>query len=301
MKLDYGQLLRRAWDIIWAHKFLILLGVIVALTNGGNASGSGYRFSDRDFNQTMPRDFEGFPEVPDLQAIPRDWGVPIALGGVLLVVVIALAIVLGLVLWVFATLARGGLIAAVDTIAAGGVSSFSQAFSAGLQKGWRLLGIGILPAIPGVLLLLGGLGIFGFSAGLTQILDLGRLPLGSGLLALIAGLGCIIAPIALALGLLRNFADRACMLENLGVFASYRRGWQVLSANIEPVVILFLIQIGIGIALALLGALPGVLLALCCVLWPVLLLIQGAIAAYFSTLWTLAWREWTVPNEGATA
>lgn len=28
-------------------------------------------------------------------------------------------------------------------------------------------------------------------------------------------------------------------------------------------------------------------------MWPLLLLIQGAIAAYFSTVWTLAWREWT--------
>lgn len=27
-------------------------------------------------------------------------------------------------------------------------------------------------------------------------------------------------------------------------------------------------------------------------LWPVLLLVNGAIAAYFSTLWTLAWRAW---------
>ncbi len=30
-EMDYGRLLRRAWDIIWAHKFLILLGVLVAL------------------------------------------------------------------------------------------------------------------------------------------------------------------------------------------------------------------------------------------------------------------------------
>lgn len=301
MNLDYGQLLRRAWDIIWAHKFLILLGVIVALTNGGNASGTGYQFNRGDFDQAMPRDFEDFPDMRDLQRIPRDWGVPIALGSVLLVIVIVLAILLGLVLWVIATFARGGLIAGVDTIAAGGVSSFSQAFSAGLQKGWRLLGIGILPAIPGLAMLLAGLGIVGFSLGLTQFLDMNWLPLGSGALALIGGLVCIIAPIALALGLLRNFADRACMLEDLGVFASYKRGWQVLSTNIGAVVILFLIQIGLGIALGLFGLLPGVLMALCCVLWPVLLLVRGTIAAYFSTLWTLAWREWTAPDKGADA
>jgi hypothetical protein len=39
--------------------------------------------------------------------------------------------------------------------------------------------------------------------------------------------------------------------------------------------------------------LPGLILVLCCVLWPLLLLIQGTKVAYFSTMWTLAWREWT--------
>lgn len=32
---------------------------------------------------------------------------------------------------------------------------------------------------------------------------------------------------------------------------------------------------------------------MCCFLWPLLLLIQGTVAAFFSTLWTLAWKEWT--------
>jgi hypothetical protein len=30
-----------------------------------------------------------------------------------------------------------------------------------------------------------------------------------------------------------------------------------------------------------------------CLLWPLMLLVEGAITAYFSTVWTLAWREWT--------
>ena len=38
---------------------------------------------------------------------------------------------------------------------------------------------------------------------------------------------------------------------------------------------------------------PGAILALCCLFWPVLLLFQGAVTAYFSTMWTLAWQEWT--------
>ncbi|RIK36158.1 MAG: hypothetical protein DCC55_28145, partial [Chloroflexi bacterium] len=45
------------------------------------------------------------------------------------------------------------------------------------------------------------------------------------------------------------------------------------------------------LAIVLLG--PGLVAVICCVLWPVLLIINGAITAYFSTVWTLAWRVWT--------
>jgi hypothetical protein len=90
------------------------------------------------------------------------------------------------------------------------------------------------------------------------------------------------------LNLLRVFANRACMLEGHGVFAAYRRGIRVLVDNLGSAVLLFLIQAGIGIALGIVLLLP----ALCCLLWPVLLLVQGTAAAYFSTMWTLAWRRW---------
>jgi hypothetical protein len=119
------------------------------------------------------------------------------------------------------------------------------------------------------------------------------LPPNAGLVAILAALACILVPIALVLSLLRTFANRACMLEDLGVFAAYRRGWDVLLENIGPALILFLLQIAISIGLGIVLFLPNVVMTVCCVLWPVLLLVQGTMAAYFSTVWTLAWREWT--------
>jgi hypothetical protein len=52
--------------------------------------------------------------------------------------------------------------------------------------------------------------------------------------------------------------------------------------------LLFLIQVAIGIVLGLVLLLP----ALCCLFWPLLILVQGASAAFFSTMWTLAWKRW---------
>jgi len=233
------------------------------------------------------------PQFPEMPQIP-DLGVVAPAVAIAAIIAIIAAVLIGLALWVVATIARGGLIAGASSVDEGRPSSFSQAWNAGWRKGWRLLGIGILPAIPAFLLtiiaLVFGLGVAGASYYGGE--DMIGLPF-AGLGVIVAGLACILVPLMLILGLLRTFANRACMLEDLGVFGSYRRGLQVLFGNVGPALILFLIQIAISIGIAVVGFLPGILLAICCVLWPLLILIQGAIAAYFSTLWTLAWRRWT--------
>jgi hypothetical protein len=141
--------------------------------------------------------------------------------------------------------------------------------------------------------LLAGLGATGLLAGFSQVLGAPMRRVGPNVGILAVGIICLALPISLVLNWLRTFANRACMIEDLGVLESYSRGWQVLTGNLGEAFVLFVIQIGIGIALGLLMIVPGILFALCCFLWPVLLLIQGTISAYFSTLWTLAWREWT--------
>jgi hypothetical protein len=116
---------------------------------------------------------------------------------------------------------------------------------------------------------------------------------GIGVGAVIVATLCVTVPIMLLVGLLSHFAYRACMLESTGVWASYRCGWQVLTAHVGPALIIFVLQLAIQIGLGVVLFVPGLLMALCCLLWPVLIAIQGAITAYFSTVWTLAWREWT--------
>ncbi len=289
--MEYGRLLSRAWDTIWGHKFLILLGVLAALGGGGgggSASGTGFRFDRLD----LPRPDEF--RIPEFR-VPGVAPTAVAVFAIIILVVVILAAV---ALWVVSTISRGGLIAAVDTIEGGGVSSFGQAWTAGWRKGWRLVGIALLPAIP--ILLFVGLAV---AAALALYLPTPAPARANvGIIAPIAiFLGCIVMPVALLLGALEAFANRACMLEDLGVFASYLRGLKVLFANFGPAVVLFLIQIAVSIGIAIVGILPGIVLAFCCLLWPLLLLVQGAISAYFSTMWTLAWRQWTGLTSAAEA
>jgi len=283
--MEYGKIVKRSADIVWQNKFLIILGILVALGSGSFGSaggGGGGGGSDQPFG-----DVGQVPEFEQIVAGATILGVVIAL--------ICVALLVFFVFWAISTIARGGLIAGVDDIESGEKSSFSKAWGAGWQKGWRLLGIGILPAIPALLLFVGGflalLTYGGFAALLGDEFVLPQVAAGLGVV--IACLACTLVLVTLVLSILRNFAERACMLEDLGVIDSYRRGTDVLKANLGEAIILFLLQLAIFIALGILLFLPGLVLFLCCCLWPLLLVVQGAVSAFVSALWTLAWRTWT--------
>lgn len=290
--MDYGRLIRRAVNVVWEHKFLIVLGILVALGGGGGSS-INYNFGggDFDFGQgTQPQTPPDFPQMPEL---PPEVGV--ALGGiaVLAVLLFCVALIVGLILFAVSTIARGGLIAGVEDIEEGQPTSLGQAWSAGWQRVWTLLGVNILPAIPAVLLAFIGVVMGVGAVGLSQMFG-PRVAVGGAVAAVLIPLACVLIPIALVLTLLRTFANRAVMLEGLGVMASYGRGWSVLLDNLGSAFVLFLLQILINVVVSLL-LLPGAILL--CLFWPLMFILQGALAAVFSTMWTLAWREWTGAGE----
>jgi hypothetical protein len=211
-------------------------------------------------------------------------------------VLLGIALTLGLAVWVVSTLARGALIAGASAADAGSVTTFGEAFTVAWRKGWTLLGIGVLPAIPGLALLLVSLAGVGAYMGAPKLIGGPGQAVGvRSAWAILGVLTCVALPLVFALNLLRTFANRACMLEGCGVFDAYGRGFRVLLDNFGSALLLFLIQVGFGLVLALILVLP----ALCCVLWPLLLLAQGTAAAYFSTMWTLAWRRWIGEDLGA--
>ena len=286
--MEYGKLVKRSVDIVWQNKFLIILGILVALGSGSFGSGGGGGGAGGGSGSNQP--FGDIGQAPEFEQIFAG----AAIAGVIIALICVIMVVF-FIFWAISTIARGGLIAGVDDIESGEKSSFSKAWSAGWQKGWRLLGIGILPAIPAFLLFIGGfLALLTYGGFAALFGDEFTLPaMSAGLGAVIACLACILVLVTLALSILRNFAERACMLEDTGVIDSYRRGTDVLKANLGEVIILFLLQIAIFIVLGILLFIPGLILFICCCLWPLLLVVQGAVSAFLSALWTLAWRTWT--------
>lgn len=208
--MAYQATLRRALDILLEHKYLIGLGVLIALGNGGGSnSGSAYTFGSDDPSQTgagmpLPDAWPGFAsgQLPS----PDAWILPAVIVGLL----ILLGIAIGLVVFVLSSVAQGGLAAGVNTIEEGGGSSFGQAWGMGWSRLWSLLGINFIPAIPvliGVLLILVSVGT---TIGFSTLLDAGSWSdaiVGAGIFLSIA-LMCILAPLTLGLSLLRTFAVR---------------------------------------------------------------------------------------------
>ena len=284
--MDYGALLRRAWTIVWEHKYLMVLGILAAFSGSGIATPNvNYRTSAEEWEDALDI-------LPGSGQFEPWTGV----ASVAIIALICIAFVIGLLLWAASIIARGGLIAGVDMIERGQDSTLGSAWRAGWQRGGTLIGIGLAPLIPALVLAAISLVAGGmiYAMRTTVQSDMAVRTVGGGLGIVIIAAVCVIVPIILILALLSTFANRACMFEGTGVWASYRRGWAVLRDNLGPALIIFLLQVAISIGLSIGLFIPGLIFALCCLLWPLLLLIHSAITAYFSSLWTLAWREWTL-------
>ncbi len=294
--MDYGNLFTKAWEIIWKNKFLIILGVLIALGGAGSGSGGGqgqFAFSGNDFNwEDLPQFGYGTPF--------QDLDLSLMAAGVILFIMLVF-IVIGLAFWVLGTIARGALINGVNEIELGNPTNFSETFRAGWNKGWKLIGIGLIPAIPGVILLIIGVTTFLTFGGMELLSRDEYGLLTTGIIIPLVILACVLIPISMLLSLLRTFANRACMLEDHDVFSAYKRGFEVLGDNLGPALILFLIQMAISIGIGIMLLIPGILIALCCLLWPVFILIEAAFTTYYSTLWTLAWNEWVSIEDPAVS
>jgi hypothetical protein len=118
-----------------------------------------------------------------------------------------------------------------------------------------------------------------------------------------------------------NQANSAIVVEDLRLMDGLRRGWEVSRKNLGPVLVIWLITAVIGFVIGLLIALPMLIVVvptvigfatsqgdlpttalllsgLCLVLYlPVLIVVQGILAAYIQSVWTLTFMRLTHPTQ----
>jgi len=311
--MNVERLLRESGRIVWRYKPLWALGIAMAACGGQNPAAS----VRLDFNFRV----SGSPDdlAPFLRLV--EWlGRP-----AVFVPLLGVGFALGLIFFVIASLAEGALIGGVQQ-AGSGEATLGGALAVGQSRLWpvlivRLL-IGVSLVVPLLLVLVPILLYFTRVLFATEVPPREVIAVFGALLACLLPLLCLLALTSIVLGWLEVLALRAIVIEGLGVWAALRRGWQLLRANFGRVILLWFIlviaQIVVGYAISLplgliggVSALPSLLeyadtgrfplrglipLALgTSVAWVISVAVGGVLLTYVSSLWTLAYQQFTRP------
>jgi len=349
--MNHVQILKRSWTITWKYRALWVLGFLLALTSGGGGngggSGSNSNFQFGDNNRFNFGDWSQFPEgladlMRSIEAGLRNFFRPDNMGTVigLIVGVSILAIALGVLFTIIRYVSEAGIIRMVNRYES---TEEKVSWRQGWRMGWsraafRLFLIDLVVYLPVVL---GVIALFGCAAlpvivGSVAAEDL-SVPglvatIGMVLLAVFA-----IFALTVVLGLFMELVHREAVLNDGGVFASIRTGWNLMRSHLKDIFILWLIMVGIqigvgiaGIPVFLLAVIIAVLLgggagvglyflldavATGAAAWGwgigvgvglfILLLVlifsflTGLFLVYRSSVWTLAYRDVTSPVRAA--
>jgi len=296
--MDFGYVLKRAWEIIWKFKVLWIFGILASCgqASGSSGSNSGYRFSSHESN--ISPQIQRFFNQLDLSVI----AILIAIGIIIALALIVLAILLG-------TVGRVGLIRGTMKAEQGAERlTFGELWSDGLTYFWRVFGLNL---IIGLIIFAVILALFIVGAILTG------LTLGLFLVCLIP-LICLIIPVMWAVSVVIEQANVALVVENLSITEGIKRGWQVVWANLGTMIVMSLILIlGVGLIGGAIIGLPLLVVAAPLVVGvttgtaeairngllvsgvffiiylPVLLVLSGILRAYTSSAWTLTFLRLT--------
>ena len=296
--MDFGYVLKRAWQIIWKFKVLWIFGILASCGQAGSSGGSnsGFRFSGQDINAG--------PQIERFfnQLNPALIAMLLGLGIFFVLALIVLAILLG-------TIGRVGLIRGTMKAEQGAERlTFGELWGDGLKYFWRVFGLNLLV---GVTIFVAVLVVFIFGAILTGI------TFGMFLFCLIP-LICLFIPVMWAVSVVIEQANIALVVENLGITDAINHGWRVVRDNIGTMIVMSLILflgvglIGgviIGIPLLIVGApmMMGVVTGtsdalrngmlvsgvLFLVYLPILLLLSGILRSYTTSAWTLTYLRLT--------
>lgn len=318
--MDYGGLIRQAWETTWRYRFLWVLGLFA----GGSASGlsigsnTGWRGnpgnfgipsgrSSGDSSTNLPPDFA--PTVARFFG-PGGW----VQSNIGLIVGAAIGIVaLALLFFVIGLIARGGMARATADIATGRSASSDSAWNAGVHYFWRNFGLALLTgaivlvialvvgAVAAVLIAIGAAGGAGVAAAMTAI----------GVILGIVSL-LVIVPFSIAFGIVIGYARRALVVEDLGPIGAVSSGISLLRRSLGKSLLVWLISIalgiGAGIGLAIVAAVAAIPLTLIGIgFWaaarftaPTIIYVVVAVTVFICVLWVLGsivntffWSYWT--------
>lgn len=154
--MEYGQILKRAWQITWKYKFLWVFGIAIALCRGQGGGGGNFNFGNRFSrggvqNGEVPMPPEVLRQIEQFINSQTFWALIIGLIiFILLVSIVSIAI---------GAYARGALVRSVNRIENGETMGFRQAWEEGKPSFRSLFGLELILSIPQLVIGLSILGI----------------------------------------------------------------------------------------------------------------------------------------------
>jgi hypothetical protein len=298
MNFNFGEVLSRAWQIVWKHKILWIFGIFAGCSGrGGGGSGGG-----GGGGGTGP----GTETFPELERTMEQLGQWISENPWIIAVFVLLILVLVVVGVFLGTIGRIGLIRGTYQAEQGADRMvFGELFSESMPYFWRVFGLSLL------------IGLIALVVFIPLVL-FGVLTAGVGFICLIP-LICLMIPILWGISVVIEQANVAIVLENMGIGDGLRKGWEVVRNNVGPMIVLALILfVGAGVVGFIL-ALPIILAVLpfvfgaatnntnplwfgvvCCAIYlPVLILLNGILTAYIQSVWALTYMRLTRPRDNA--
>jgi hypothetical protein len=299
--MDYGEVLSKAWKVIWKHKVLWIFGILASFGQGsggggGNGGGSGWRSSGNGtnpFSNLPPEWTRSFENLGHFVENIQWWGWVLFGLAILLLIVFFAAL---------ATIGKSGLILGTRQADQNDEKiPFGKLLHDSFHYFWRVFWFNFLA----------GLAIFIIIIAITvPFVLLGFLTLGMALLCFIP-LICLLVPVSWLISILLEQSIIAIVVEDIGMIEGLQRGWRVCKQNPWQLILMgIILAIGggiIGFILsipAILALLPLIIpfisgsmkslttvatisLLCCCLYLPFLYLLSGILTAYIQSSWTL--------------
>lgn len=277
--MNHSKILKRAWKILWDYKILWIFGIIVALTAGsGGGNGGGASSSNSNLGNwgKFNRDMSG-----DLGQLKKFFTSPEFVHTEQTLITVAIVLVcLGVIVAVLLTIARYvsqvSLVRMVDHYEDSGEKvSFRSGWRMGWSRAaWQLFLINLVIFVPVMIVV-----ILMFGVAMAPVLITGLANQHASTPGIIATIGMVFVSIfvliviAVLLSLVMEIIYRVAILENRGVFASIRTGFGLVRHSLKDVGLMWLILIGIRLALGI-ALIPVVI-----VLFGIALLAGGGVGA----------------------
>jgi hypothetical protein len=309
MNFNFGEILTRAWQIVWKHRVLWIFGILASCGRGGSS-----------FNSSSFQGDGGSVTPPDFPPQVMEWFRWIEENLVTFFVIICVFVILiWLVTKAIGAIGKIGLIR--GTVKVDGSTEnliFGQLFGESTPYFRRMFGLLLLVDLPA--LALAAIAVAAALALVFPVIQNSDAVITSmfSLVALFAVCFCLFVPIMIVVYLSANQSERAIVLEEMSVLPAISRGWDVFRNNLGPIIIMAIILGILGIAVNLVLAIPLFIVAIpaamalaaggapnwtpwvaavCfCLYMPVLLLLNGVVVAYTESAWTLMYLRLTKPQ-----